>query len=69
MHHMDTNLKYGENAWWQLHKNAARRREQVLKAIPHKTAAVWSPTPHHKKLSKSDEPDMQDTAGEIRTNS
>ena len=53
---------YGEKAWWQLHKNAANNIEQVLEAAPHKSAAV-------RKLSKLDEPDMQDTAGEVRTNS
>ena len=38
-------------------------------ATPHKTAAVRPPTTYHKKLSKLDEPDMKDTAEEVRTNS
>ena len=35
----------------------------------HKTAAVRITTTHHKKLSKLDEPDMWDTAGDVRMNS
>ena len=52
---------YREKAWRKLHKNAASNIEQVLEAAPHKTA------PYHpsRKLSKLDEPDMRDTAGEL----
>ena len=39
---------YRENAWQQLHKNAANNIEQILEATPHKTAAVLPPTTHHK---------------------
>ena len=52
---MDANKTAGEETRWQLHKNAACNPEQVLAATPHKT-----PT---------DEPDMQDTAGEAEMNS
>ena len=50
---------YGEKAGRQLHKNAASYIEQVLEATLHKTS--W-------KLSKLEETDMRDTAGEVRTN-
>ena len=61
---MDANKTAGEEAWRQLHKNAACNLEQVLAATPHKT-----PTVRPRKLFKLDEPDMQDTAGEAGTNS
>ena len=51
----------GKKAWWQLHKNAASNFEQVLEAT-----ATYLP---FWKLSKLDEPDMQDTAGEVGMNS
>ena len=38
---------YGEKAWQQLHKNAARNIEQVMEAAPYKTAAIRQPTTHH----------------------
>ena len=69
MHHMDANKTYGEKAWQQLKKNVANCIEEVLEATPHKTAALRPPTTHHKKLSKLDELDMRDTAGEVRKNS
>ena len=47
MHYMDAHKMYGEKAWRQLHKNAARNTEQVLESTPHKTAAVRPPTTHH----------------------
>ena len=43
--------------------------EQVLAATPHKAPTIRPPASHHEKLSKLDEPDMQDTAGEARTSS
>ena len=43
--------------------------EQVLETTLHKAAGVRPPTTHHKKLSKFDEPDMQDTVGEVGTSS
>ena len=67
MHYMDANKTYREKAWQQLHKNIASNTEQVLEATtPQKNICTvtyylsW-------KLSKLDEPDMQDTAGEVRT--
>ena len=66
---MDPDKTAGEEARWQLHKNAARNLEQVLAATPHKTPTVRPPAFYHEKLFKLDEPDMQDTAGEAGTNS
>ena len=57
------------NVWWQSLKNAVSCVEQVIKATTHKAAAVQPPTIPSRKLSKLDEPDMQDTAGEVKTNS
>ena len=69
MHDMDSNKTAGEEARRQLHKNAASNLEQVLAATRHKTPTVRpSPSPF-RKLSKLDEPDMQDTAGEAGTSS
>ena len=44
---MDANKTTGEEARWQLHKNAACNPEQVLVATPHKTPTVRPPTPYH----------------------
>ena len=38
----------GEKAWRQLHKNTVSNIEQVVEATPHKAAALWPPTTHHK---------------------
>ena len=65
MHYLDANKTAGEKARRQLHKNAASNIEQVLEATPHKAPATRPPTSHHEKLSKLDEPDMQDTPGEV----
>ena len=59
----------GEKAWWEPHKNATSNCEQVLEATAYKIPAVEPPTSHHEKLSKLDEPDMQETAGEAGTSS
>ena len=40
-------VRSGEEARWQLHKNAACNPEQVLAATPHKTPTVRPPTPYH----------------------
>ena len=59
----------GEKAWRQLHKNTASNIEQVLEATPYKSStytAIYHPS---RKLSKLDQPDMQDTAGEAVTSS
>ena len=69
MHHMDANNTAGEEARRQLHKNFASNIEQVLEATPYKAPTIRPSASHHKKLSKLDEPDMQDTAGEAGTSS
>ena len=67
MHFMDANSMYEENTLQQLHKNAVNCIEQILEATHHKTAVTVT---YHLsgKLSKLDDPDMRDTAGEVRTN-
>ena len=40
--------------------------EQILEAAPHKAAAVQPPTTHPRKLSKLEESDMRDTAGDVK---
>ena len=47
MHHLDANKTAGEEAWWQLHKNAASNIEQVLVATPHKAPTIRPPASHH----------------------
>ena len=58
----------GEKAWWQLHKNAVSNIELVLETAPHKNSSCTISHPSW-KLSKLDEPDIQDTAGEVGTGS
>ena len=65
MHYMDANETAGEKARRQLYKNAASNFEQVLEATLHKAPTVRP----SRKLSKLDEPDMQDAAGEAGTSS
>ena len=67
MFNMDANQTVGEETWRQLHKNAESNIEQVLATTPHETLTVRPLASHHKKLYRSDEPDMPDTAGEART--
>ena len=73
-------LLYGCTSWtltkWQekrldgqLHKNSASNIEQFLEAAPHIATAVRPPYHLSQKLSKLDETDMQDTAGEVGTSS
>ena len=64
MHYLDANKTSGEEARRQLHKNAASNIEQVLAATPHKTPTILPPCLLSRKLSKVDQPDMQDTTGE-----
>ena len=71
MHPLGANKTAGEEARRQSHKNATSNIEQVLAATPH-----IRPTPNYtslclpsRKLSKLDEPDTQDTAGEAGTSS
>ncbi len=40
-----------------------------MEAATHKAAAVLPLTTHHEKLLKLDEPYMQDTTGELKTDS
>ena len=47
MHYIKANETDGENAWRQLHKNAANNIEQVLEATLHKAAAIRPPATHH----------------------
>ena len=69
MHYMDANKTAGEEARRQLHKNAASNIEQVLAATPHKAPTYTTTCFPSRKLSKLDEPDMQDTAEEAVTSS
>ena len=69
MHYLDANKTAGEEARWQLHKNAASNIEQVLEATPHKAPTIRATDLPSRKLSKLDKPDMQDTAGEAGTSS
>ena len=68
MHYMDANITNGEKPWRKLHKNAASNIEGVMETALHKAAAIQTPTTHHENY-QLDEPDMQDTAREVRTNS
>ena len=65
MRYLDANKTAEEEAGRQLHKNVASNTKQVLAATLHK-APTCLPS---RKLSKLDEPDMQDTAGEAGTSS
>ena len=51
MHYMDSNKTAGEEARWQLHKNAASNLEQVLAATPHKSPTVRPPASYHQNYS------------------
>ena len=51
MHYMDSNKMAGEEAWRQLHKNAASKLEQVLAATPDKTPTVRLPASYHENYS------------------
>ena len=62
MHYMDTNKTAGEEARRQLHKNAASGN--TSQDTNYTATCLLS-----RKLSKLDEPDMQDTAGEAGTSS
>ena len=66
---MGANKTAGEEARRQWHKNAASNLKQVLAATPHKSTNYTATCLLSRKLSKLDEPDMQDTAGEATTSS
>ena len=61
MYYLDANKTDEEKAWQQLHKNAASNIEQTQST---NYTATYLPS---RKLSKLDEPDMQDTDGEAGT--
>ena len=69
MHYLDANKTAGEKARRQLHKNAASNIEQVLEATPHQSTNYTATYLPSRKLSKLNEPDMQDTAREAGTSS
>ena len=69
MYYLDAKKTAGEEARRQLHKNATSNIEQVLVATPHEAPTIRPPASPWRKLSKLDEPDMQDTAGEAGTSS
>ena len=69
MYHLDVNKAAGEEARRQLHKNVASNIEQVLEAIPAQGTNYTVNYLPSRKLSKLDEPDMQDTAGKAGTSS
>ena len=58
-----------QKARLQLHKNAVSCIEQVLEAKPPQKSSCTATYHPSRKLSQLDEPDMWDTAGEIRMNS
>ena len=62
MHYLGTNKMAGEEARRQLHKNAASQIEQSGGNTQQGTNYTATCLPS-RKLSKLDEPDMQDTAG------
>ena len=65
MHYLDANKTAGE-ARRQLHKNVASNIEQVQASQGTNYTATCLPS---RKLSKLDEPDMQDTVGEAGSSS
>ena len=56
MHYMDANLMYGEKAWQELHKNAAKILNKSCRQHPKKQQLYDHPS---RKLSKLYEPDMR----------
>ena len=50
MHYIDSNKTAGEEARWQLHKNAASNLEQVQAATPHKTPTVRPSASYHENI-------------------
>ena len=59
----------GEKVRQQLHKNTASNIEQVLEATPPQSTNYTATYLPSGKLTKLDEPDVQDTAGEAGTSS
>ena len=65
MDYMDANKKASR----QLRKNAASNIEQVLGGSTPQSSSCTATYHSSRKLSKLDEQDMQDTAGEVGTRS
>ena len=61
-------LNVWKKGWRQFHKNAASNIEQVLEVTSHKKSSCTATYHPSWKLSNLDEPDMRDTAGEVRVN-
>ena len=69
MHYMDDNKTAGEKARQQLHKNATSNILTIPGGnTPQSTNCLATYLPP-RKLSKLDEPDLQNTAGEAGTSS
>ena len=66
---MDANKTYGEKAWRQLHKNDASNFWTSHEGNTQQRTNCTTAYLPSRKLSKLDEPDMQDTAGEAGTSS
>ena len=62
MHYMDTNKTAGQKPWRQLHKEEYRTGPGDNTPQSCSCTATYHLS---RKLSKLDEPDMQDTAGEV----
>ena len=69
MHYLDANKTAEEEARRQLHKNVVSDIGQVLAATPPQGTNYMATCLPSRKLSKLDEPDTQDTAGEAGTSS
>ena len=69
MHYMDANKTAREKARRQLYKNASSNIEQFLAANTQQDTNYTVTCLPSRKLSKLDEPDMQDTAGEAGASS
>ena len=63
---MDTNQTDGEKVWQQLYKNTVNNIEQVLEANTPQSSSCTATYHPSQKLSKLNEPNMQNTAGESR---
>ena len=69
MHYMDAKETDGEKAWRQLHKNNCKQFWTSLGGNTSQSGSCMATDIPSRKLSKLDEPDMQDTAREARTSS
>ena len=69
MHYLDANKTAGEEARRQLHKNAASNIWTSPGGNNPQSTNYMATYIPSRKLSKLDEPDMQDTAGEAGTSS